>query len=103
MNLLPGQSDPIESLLDQVLAALEAFGHEDRRWLCEVLMDELGYVYGIGDDPNPVRRIRQVAEGVPAALVSAVSEPSRRAEAIAAARDAVERLRVEIEAVACED
>ena len=103
MNLIPGQPDPNETLLNRTLAALRSIGPADRRWFCEVLLDELGYVYGISDHADPLVAIREVGDGVPAALVAGVHRhPGRRAEVVAAAREVVARIGAEVEAVAAE-
>ena len=103
MNLIPGQPHPSETLLDRTLAALRSIGPADRRWFCEVLLDELGFIYGISDDPDPVVALREVGDGVPAALVAAVHlHPERRIEVVAAAREVVARIGAEVEAVAAE-
>ena len=103
MNLIPGQPDPHELLLNRTLATLRSIGPADRRWFFEVLLDELGFVYGISDDPDPVVAMGEVGEGVPAALVAAVHRhPGRRAELVAAAREVVARIGAEVEAVAAE-
>ena len=103
MNLIPEHLDAHEALLNRTLAALRSIGPADRRWFFEVLLDELGYVYGISDAADPVVAMREVAEGVPAALVAAVHRhPERRAELVAAAREVVARIGAEVEAVAAE-
>ncbi len=103
MNLIPGQPDPHELLLNRTLATLRSIGPADRRWFCEVLLDELGYIYGMSDDPDPVVAMRQVGDGVAAALVAAVHRhPERRAELVAAAREVVDRIGAEVEAVGVE-
>ena len=102
MNL-PGQPEPHDLLLNRTLAALRSICPADRRWFVEVLLDELGFVYGISDAPDPVEAIREVGAGVPAALVAAVHlHAGRRTEAVAAARDVVAHIGAEVEAVAME-
>ena len=103
MNPLPEQPDPHEVLLDQTVAALRSIGPADRRWFSKVLLDELGFVYGISDHADPLTAIREVGDGLPAALVAGVHRhPERRAELVAAAREVVARIGAEVEAVAAE-
>ena len=103
MNPLPEQPDPHHVLLDKTVAALRSIGPADRRWLFEVLLDELGIVYGISDHTDPLMAIREVGDGLPAALVAGVHRhPERRAELVAAARQVVARIGIEVEVVAAE-
>ena len=42
--------DPIETPLDDLLPGLPGVNRLDRRWFCETLLDELGFVHGIGQE-----------------------------------------------------
>ena len=63
--------DPIETLLDETLVKLQSFDRLDRRWFAEVLLDDIGGIYGVGDADDPIAAIRDVGEGYVAAVALA--------------------------------
>ena len=78
--------DPIEVLLDETLTKLQGFDRLDRKWFAEVLLDDIGCVYGIGDADDPIEAIRGVGEGYVASVaLAARRHPERASDAYQAA------------------
>ena len=69
----------IEVLLDETLAKLQGFDQLDRRWFAEVMFDDLGCVYGIGEEEHPVRAIRDGREAYVEAVAAAVRQDPEQA------------------------
>ena len=76
---MPVMPDPIEVLLDETLTKLQGFDRLDRKWFAEVLLDDIGCVYGIGDADDPIEAIRDVGEGYVAAVALAARRHPKRA------------------------
>ena len=79
---MPEPIDPIEALLDELLTKLHPFDRLDRKWFAEALLDDIGCIYGVGDEEDPIAAIRDVGEGYVAAVALAIRrQPERTGDA----------------------
>jgi len=81
--------DPLDPWLDEVVEVLRAVDPGDRRTFIENMLDALDVTYAVGDVPDRVERIRQVAVGVIDAVEQAMLDTKARVRALETARDVV--------------
>ena len=81
-------ADPIEVLLDDLLARLRAFDRLDQHWLVTTLLDELGFAHGVGATHDHIENVRDVGEGfVTTVALAAQRHPERTGDVYRAAHD----------------
>lgn len=83
---MPDHTDPIETLLDDLLSKLQGFDRLDRKWFAETLLDELGFAHGVGAHDDAVENVRDVGEGfVTTAALAVQRHPERTGDVYRAA------------------